>query len=426
MRRRREDPPEPRRPGPRPPLRRTAVTVCLLAALALAGTGCGSSQAGAGEVPGGTLTVYSSLPRQGALSEVSRQVALGEKLALAQRGGHIGPWQINLTFLDDSGRDGRWDPGITSKNAREAAQNPTTIAYVGDLDSGATAISLPILNEAGILQVSPGSTLPALTVRQASEPSSPEKFYVSGKRTFARVVPNDTRQGEAVADELRAHGVSSLYVLSDGEPYGAGVAEQVAARAQDAGIRVLDHAVARPGRRDYTDLAQDVVQSGAAAVFYGGTPYDGAARLWRALHAAGPDLLLFGPGALTAPSFVSALGAGAARITHLVAPGAPLSRKAAGSRRFIAEFKATYGETPDTAAAFGYEAMSVVLDAIARAGKRANDRTRVVHEAFEVRETGGPLGDFHITPTGDVTLRRYSAYRVQDGRLRLERALHAG
>ena len=40
---------------------------------------------------------------------------------------------------------------------------PTTIGYVGDLNSGASAISIPPLNRAGIPQVSPTSTAVGLT-----------------------------------------------------------------------------------------------------------------------------------------------------------------------------------------------------------------------------------------------------------------------
>ena len=52
--------------------------------------------------------------------------------------------------LDDStAAAGKWDPGATSSNARKAAQDKSTIAYLGEFNSGASAISIPILNEAG-------------------------------------------------------------------------------------------------------------------------------------------------------------------------------------------------------------------------------------------------------------------------------------
>ena len=58
--------------------------------------------------------------------------------------------------LDDStAAAGNWDPGQTSTNARKAAQDKSTVAYIGEFNSGASAVSIPILNQAGIAQISP-------------------------------------------------------------------------------------------------------------------------------------------------------------------------------------------------------------------------------------------------------------------------------
>jgi branched-chain amino acid transport system substrate-binding protein len=41
--------------------------------------------------------------------------------------------------------------------------DPTSIAYIGEFDSGASAISIPILNETQIAQISPSDTAIGLT-----------------------------------------------------------------------------------------------------------------------------------------------------------------------------------------------------------------------------------------------------------------------
>ena len=62
-------------------------------------------------------------------------------------------------------RDHAWNPGLVAANANRAADDPTAIAYLGELDYGATAVSLPITNHAGLLQVSPGDGLTSLRDR---------------------------------------------------------------------------------------------------------------------------------------------------------------------------------------------------------------------------------------------------------------------
>src|SRR4029077_5098891 len=136
----------------------------LLAALALAVSGCGAVGVSGASNLGNLLTVYSSLPLQGLSAGVSQQLVNGEKLALYEAGGHVGQFRVSYYSLDDANPvTGRWDPGITAADAKIAAQDTSTIAYLGDSHSPATAISLPLINAAGILQVSPASPYVGLT-----------------------------------------------------------------------------------------------------------------------------------------------------------------------------------------------------------------------------------------------------------------------
>jgi branched-chain amino acid transport system substrate-binding protein len=69
-------------------------------------------------------------------------------------------------------------------------------------------------------------------------------------------------------------------------------------------------------------------------------------------------------------------------------------------------------------AVYGYEAMRLVLDAIARAGP---DRQRVIRRAVDVRERRSPLGEYGMRATGDVDGQRFALRALRDGRLRFER-----
>ena len=62
----------------------------------------------------------------------------GEKLALEQAGGKAGKYTIKYVSLDDStAQPGTADAGQTAQNARKAAQDKTTIVYIGEFNSGA-------------------------------------------------------------------------------------------------------------------------------------------------------------------------------------------------------------------------------------------------------------------------------------------------
>ena len=72
----------------------------------------------------------------------------------------VGPFNVNVVSLDSTDPEtGHWDADQVAANARRAIADRNTIAYLGDSGSGASALSLPMLNEAGVLQISPSDRL---------------------------------------------------------------------------------------------------------------------------------------------------------------------------------------------------------------------------------------------------------------------------
>ena len=136
---------------------------------------------------------------------------------------------------------GKWNPGNTATNAKTAAQDTSTIAYLGDFDSGATAMSLQFINEAGILQISPASPYVGLTSSFEAGQDEPERFYPSGKRTFVRLQPGDIARGAGADAADEQLGVHRLYVLDNQEPFEMPLADIVADFAEREGITVATH-----------------------------------------------------------------------------------------------------------------------------------------------------------------------------------------
>src|SRR3712207_8779970 len=91
----------------------------------------------------------------------------GIELALKQAGNKAGNISVKYQSLDDStAQAGTWTPEATSANARKVAQDDKAVAYIGEFNSGASAISMPILNEAGVPQISPANTAVGLTTNE--------------------------------------------------------------------------------------------------------------------------------------------------------------------------------------------------------------------------------------------------------------------
>jgi branched-chain amino acid transport system substrate-binding protein len=398
-----------------------AVAGCTAAALAAGVAACGGSDnGGGGTVSGDTLTIYSSLPLQGASRVQSLDVQRGEQLALDERGGKAGACTVSYTKLDDStAQAGTWDPGATSANARKVANDDNAIALLGEFNSGASAISIPITNEAGILQVSPSNTALELTKDAGpDDKGAPEKYYPTGERTYGRVVPADHIQGAAQADWMQEEGVKKLYVLDDKQVYGAGVAKTTADAAALRDIEVVGTDGIDPKAPNYRSLASKIADSGADAVFFGGIVDNNAVQLWKDLGAALPDATLWGPDGVATSTFTNPLPVDIADRTYLTVATINPNDYGPKGQKFFDDFKAKYHQkVVQPYAIYGFEAMDVVLDSMERAGDACNDRQAVIDEFFNTTDKEGVTGTYDIDDDGDVTLNQFGRHRIVNGEL---------
>ena len=394
-----------------------------LAALALiAGCGGGGDSAST-RITSDTLTIYTGLPLRGARAEEGRAVLRGEKLALHDAGGHVANLEIGLIALDDTDASGGWSPGVVAANARQAAQNPTTIAYIGELDSGATAVSVPITNEIGVLQVSPLSEYSGLT--QPSDKGEPDKYYPSGQRTFARLVPTGTDEARALASWIHAQGVQTVSMAYDGLQEGLGQGAELERAMHAQGIQVTDVVRVDPhadGIDDVRGDAVDLARAGTQAVVFAGATTRSALALMRAVHDRDPGDKLFATSGVATPAFAAGLQ-NAERQVYLTSPLLPAGRLAPAAKAVAARYRSLFGEAPPPAAFYGYEAMRGVLDAIRRAGRRDNDRRAVIASYFQTNAPDSVLGPYAIDGAGDTTAATFGGFRVENGRLRFERRL---
>ena len=236
-----------------------AIRVCLVAGSLAVVTACGSSSssssssatsaAATGGGSGGAVDIYSSLPLQGASSAQTGPLVNGIKLALSQAGGKAGKYTVNYTSLDDStAAAGKWDPGQTAANARKVAADPKAAYYIGEFNSGASEISIPILNQAGVPMVSPANTYVGLTTSlPGSAPGEPQKYYPTGKRNYLRIVPIDSIQAAADLIAMKDAGCTKVAVANDKEAYGQGLATLLGLEKKDYGVTIAS------GHRDRSD-----------------------------------------------------------------------------------------------------------------------------------------------------------------------------
>jgi branched-chain amino acid transport system substrate-binding protein len=389
-------------------LPRLAAPLLVVVACLAAGCGAAGDIARGGKVSGEALTIYSMLPRPG--TGASADIVDGEKLALLEAGGVSGAYKVNFVSVEEApGPADATDAGAAAA-AREAIADPQVAAVIGAAGNEAAMVAVPLYDAAGILHVSPGAGYPGFTEPVA--PGEPERWHPSGRRTFARLVADDRAQATALLAAARA-AASTLGGASRGgaRPLRFAV-EQEPGAAADAIVAALRDAMDEGGAALVDDPAR------ADAVIYAGEDPENAAGVAEGLAREAPRAAVVLPDAVTRGGVAGRLAPAARRRAVLVS-AAPEPGSTPALREFEARLREALGREPGPYAALGYEAMRSVLDAIARAGKRAGRRQAVI-DAYLVpgRRTGTLLGDYAIEPDGErdtPALRAFTAFRLRGG-----------
>jgi ABC-type branched-subunit amino acid transport system substrate-binding protein len=325
--------------------------------LGLAAAGCGVGGSAEIEAP---VNVYVSLPLTGPRGPEGRDAAAGARLALGEARGKAGSIEVRARFLDDA-RGRAWNPVAVGDNARQAIQDSAAAAYIGELDSEPSRASMPITNEAGLVQVSPGAGAVDLTAPAAGYPDSPGRYRPSGSVNFARTVPSDEVVVDAAVGLASELGVTKAVVDTDGSAFEDLAASEFGSAAGEHGIQVVSESA----------------DAGFAARYR-----PGAQRL-------------------------SVDG----RVYEL---SAELDAKQLPDKQFDTRFAQRFHRNPGPAAAYGYEAMALVLEAIGEAGTDASSfRDNVREDVFGAHRDGTVLGSYAITSDGDTTECLIQRYRIE-------------
>ena len=275
-----------------------------------------------------------------------------------------------------------------------------------------------------MLMVSHANTNPGLT--KTWDPGEPEKYYPSGKRSYARVVTTDDYQGAAIAafasEEL---GLKKCYVVNDNQTYGQGVARSFVDSAEAAGIEVLGNDPWDSKQTSYTALFEKaksknpdcIIMSGIYDLNGGQVMKDKVAVLGdnEKVKVIAPDGFVGYPDFDALPE---------AEGTYLTFAGLSLDQlaEAGGTAKSLLDaYQAKYGEPPSTGyALYAVAAMQVILAALEKSdGTRKGVTDQVFCGAgITIPAATSVVGkDLTIDPaTGDVNVKDISVLQLQGGK----------
>ena len=353
------------------------------------------------------------------------QAAQAIKMVLADRGWRAGPYTIGLQACEEtSARTGQPSAEKCRRNAQAFAQDRSVLGVIGPLSSYCAASMLATLNRAPdgpLADISGSNTYVGLTRAAAgTAPGEPQRYFPTGRRSYARLATTDDVQGAADALVARHLGLRRAYVLDDRSPYGTALAGAFRSAANRLGVGVVGTAQLSPAAHDYRALARRVDAAHPTVVFVAGDLGTAGPRLVAQLTAVlGPRVRLIGGDAFSPAPLVEAAGA---RVDGMVLSigVVPTTSLPPNGRRFAAEFQKRYTQRPCCYSVHDAQATELMLDAVAKAGA---NRARVSRYLIGARVRNGLLGDFQIDRNGDATLNTIGIYQIRAGRLHFEQAI---
>jgi branched-chain amino acid transport system substrate-binding protein len=388
--------------------RRWTAAAAAITALALVMGACGGGGTGGttGASTAKTVKIMSSLPMTGSSRTQTVEIVNSIKMAVDET--KIPNVTVQYEVLDDAtAAKGSWDAAQEAENARKAINDKSVVAYIGTYNSGAAMVSIPLLNQAGLVMVSPANTYPGLTKPDKGEKDEPGKYYPANKRTYARVVPADDMQGSVAAVWAKELGAKNVYIIHDTELYGKGVADVFRTKAKEIGL--VEKGYEGAGKADnYRALANKIKDAGADFVYYGGIVDNNPAVLVKDIKAVAPTIKFMGPDGVNCSEFLKQAGPSGEGI-YSTFGGVPAEKYSGKAAEWLKSYDAKFAnKNPNPYAIYGYEAAKVVLAAIAKSGDKADDRATVLANVMSTKDYDGVLGKWSFDANGDTTLTVFS------------------
>lgn len=400
------------RPGPK-----LARLCALAAAAALVAAACGSDDSsgfeagplGAVEVgPGEDIQIRSMLTVvvEGAFGLPAQRAV---ELAVEDYGPVAGR-AVGLESLAD---------GCSEEGGRAAAlavaDDPQVVGVIGTSCSNAATQAGPIIDEAGMVMLSPSGTSPFLTsdLRGNAAASYSPGFY--------RTANNDLYGALVVArfayNEL---GLRQMAVIHDGGPYTSGMAEAFAADFEDLGGGTTTYTVSK-GDTDMTGVLNEISVTDAEGVFFPLFITEATLVILQAAHIDElADVVMIGGSAILEPELLEIPEVVGMYFESPEVDQGDHVNEATGKsvEEVFAVYEARYGESP--VAVYGlpqaYDATAMLLRAVEEVAVVDGDtvyidRARLREALTAVEGFTGLIGTISCDDFGDCSPGRPNVVR---------------
>jgi branched-chain amino acid transport system substrate-binding protein len=333
-------------------------------------------------------------PITGSNAALGEQMKRGAEMAVADinaKGGVLGK-KLDLTIADDA-----CDP----KQAVAAANDVVgkkVVFVAGHYCSSSSIPASTVYNEAGVLQMTPASTNPALTDDAA------KKGWNNVFRSCGRDDAQGAVAGKYLADHYKGKKVA---IVHDKTAYGKGIADETMKAMNAAGLKQTMYEAITQGDKDFSALVSKMKQANIDAIYFGGYQTEGG-LIVRQMRDQGLKAQFIGADALVTEEFWKITGP-AGDGTLMTFPPDP--RHVPAAKAVVDKFTAQ-GYNPEGYTLYTYAAIQAFAAAADKAKSvKLDDLSKALH-SMTVPTVVGPLT---WDKKGDIVDPKYVFYVWKNG-----------
>lgn len=334
-------------------------------------------------------------PITGSNAAIGEQMTRGARMAVEDinaKGGVLGK-KLALEIADDA-----CDPKQAVAAANEVVDKGVVFVD-GHYCSSASIPASSVYHEAGVLQITPASTNPALTDDAAKK----------GWNNVFRVCGRDDAQGAVAGKYLADHYKGkNIAIIHDKTAYGKGLADETKKAANKLGVKEAMYEAINQGDKDFTALVSKMKQANINVIYFGGYQTE-AGLIVRQAHEQGLKAPLIGGDAIVTEEFWKITGPAGEGTMMTFAPD---PRKVPEAKAVVDRFMAQ-GYNPEGYTLYTYAAIQAFKDA---AEKAKSVKLDALSKTLKSMKADTVIGTLQWNEKGDITDPKYVFYIWHDGK----------
>lgn len=385
----------------RPGRRVVPLAVAAAAALALAGCGSGlgskSSTNSSGSSNKTPIVLGMVTPTSGSSSAIGPYMTNGAQLAIMEinaKGGVLGR-KLKLDVQDEA-----CDPK-TAVAAANKLISDKVVASVGGYCSGATLPTLPVFARADVPMVIPAA--------------NSDDLVKAGQKNVFLINGTGTQQAEAATKWMTKAGATAVAIMDDNTSYSKNISVQTAKDLSSTKMKLVKSESVTAGESDYSANVTSVLGAKPDFIYWTGYYQEGGLIIRQLRQAGYHGKIMVADGSVDQQLIKIA---GPSQADGVFATMTQTPDTIPGAQGWVSSYKASFHADPGPYSTQSYDAVRVVVQAIAHA--KSTDGKKIISALENIDGLQLFSGPLKFTPQHTLSSGGFLILSVQNGKLALK------